>query len=102
MDVGFVLDGSASVGKTDWGMTLEYVKEFADSVTFNEAYTQIGVVTFGNAAWLKIPLGSHGNDCDAFKVNVHLKQQYDDSLIAFDHLLHVMIHTLHHLFYTLG
>jgi len=70
VDVGFVLDGSGSVGTDDWQVTLEYVKQFADSVSFSPEFTQIGVVTFGNDASLDIKLGDHGPDCDAFKASV--------------------------------
>jgi len=61
VDLGFVLDGSGSVGQDHWQKTIDYVTSFATTLNISQEKAQIGVVTFGNEASLQIQLNATHN-----------------------------------------
>jgi len=61
VDLGFVLDGSGSVGQANWDVTIDYVKSFANTLTISPDKAQIGVVLFGNDASVAIDLDQYNN-----------------------------------------
>jgi uncharacterized protein YegL len=60
LDIGFVLDGSGSVGTDNWQRTLDFVKDFTSRLNLDPVNgNRFGVVTFGNNAKLNIGLDDY-------------------------------------------
>ena len=56
VDIGFVLDGSGSVGIDNWMLMIEFVKREATQVEYGIDKIRFGVISFGNFASLDIRL----------------------------------------------
>ena len=56
VDIGFILDGSGSVGIDNWNLMTEFVKREASQVEYGIDTIRFGVISFGNFASLDIRL----------------------------------------------
>ena len=60
-DIGFVLDGSGSVGIENWSIMLEFLALFTEYVMAQYPDSRVGVVTFGNDASVEIDFNTGAN-----------------------------------------
>ena len=57
----FAMDGSGSVSVATWKLALDFVKTFAESITFGRNETRIGLLTFSSNASVKALLGQYSD-----------------------------------------
>lgn len=48
VDLGFVVDGSGSVGKRNFGRCIKFIKNLVSSFTIHRRFTRVGIVVYSN------------------------------------------------------
>ena len=59
IDVEFVIDGSASISSSDWGLDLDFLQDLVDDFQVSGNATQFGLVQFSSDAKLELSLSGN-------------------------------------------
>ena len=63
-DLVLVIDSSGSIGLNDWNVLLNFTVNFVRGITIGPEDIQVGIVTFGNAAYVQFQLNTYNNTDD--------------------------------------
>ncbi|TNM96143.1 hypothetical protein fugu_015804 [Takifugu bimaculatus] len=66
-DLVYVVDGSWSVGVSDFDSAKQWLINITSQFDISSAYTQVGVVQYSDAPRLEIPLGKHQGEGDLIR-----------------------------------